>query len=111
MMLNDVIGPCEILVPSDDIARDSRQWPDAERFGVRFVKAYVPPYTRFWTHLQRIPLGLLKRSGWPFPFPRWLKAQIKSVDAAIAVGGDNYPCAHTSHSLQMGFAPQEWDLY
>src|SRR3546814_1335517 len=25
MMLNDVIGPCEILVPSDDIARDSRQ--------------------------------------------------------------------------------------
>src|SRR3546814_20991064 len=75
MMLNDVIGPCEILVPSDDIARDSRQWPDAERFGVRFVKAYVPPYTRFWTHLQRIPLGLLKRSGWPFPFPRWLKEQ------------------------------------
>src|SRR3546814_16131664 len=80
MMLNDVIGPCEILVPSDDIARDSRQWPDAERFGVRFVKAYVPPYTRFWTHLQRIPLGLLKRSGWPFPFPRCLHEQIKGVE-------------------------------
>src|SRR3546814_18990298 len=45
MMLNDVIGPCEILVPSDDIERDSRQWPDAERFGVRFVKAYVPSST------------------------------------------------------------------
>src|SRR3546814_17139798 len=84
MMLNDVIGPCEILVPSDDIARDRRQWPDAVRFGVRFVKAYVPPYTRFWTHLQRIPLGLLKMRGWPYPFPRWLKEQIKSVAAVIA---------------------------
>src|SRR3546814_20975619 len=68
MMLNAVIGPCEILVPSDAIARDSRQWPYAERFDVRFVRAYVPPYTPSWTHLQRIPPGLFPCSGCPFPF-------------------------------------------
>lgn len=110
MMLNDVVGPCEILVPSDDIARDSRQWPDADRFGVRFVKAYVPPHTRYWTHLQRIPLGLLKRSGWPFPFPRWLKDQIAGVDAVIAVGGDNYSLDYRLPSLTMGIDRLAMDM-
>ncbi|MGV7121197.1 polysaccharide pyruvyl transferase family protein [Sphingopyxis sp. 550A] len=110
MMLNEVAGPCEILVPSDDIARDSRQWPDADRFGVRFVKAYVPAHTRFWTHLQRIPLGVLKRSGWPFPFPRWLNEQIGGVDAVIAVGGDNYSLDYRLPSLTMGIDRLAMDM-
>src|SRR3546814_9536127 len=60
--------------------------------------------------LQRIPLGLLKRSGWPFPFPRWLKEQIKSVDAVIAVGGDNYSLDYRLPSLTMGIDRLAMDL-
>jgi colanic acid/amylovoran biosynthesis protein len=80
--------PCvEVLIPSDDIGRDSRQWPEAADFGVKFVSAYSPSHQRYWAHLQRLPISALKRAGWPFPFPGWFKKQIKSVDAVLSVGG------------------------
>src|SRR3546814_20747905 len=49
-------------------------------------------------------------SGWPFPFPRWLKEQIKSVDAVIAVGGDNYSLDYRLPSLTMGIDRLAMDL-
>jgi len=89
-LLQDQFGDVEVLVPSINIARDSAQWPDAARHGVKLVRAYLPPPARYWVHLQSLPLPLIKRAGWPFPMPRWLRRQLDSVDAVLAVGGDNY---------------------
>ncbi|HEV2539327.1 MAG TPA: polysaccharide pyruvyl transferase family protein [Frateuria sp.] len=89
-LLRDQFGDVEVLVPSISIARDSAQWPGAAEHGVRFVRAYLPPPARYWVQLQSLPLPLIKRAGWPFPMPRWLRRQLESVDAVLAVGGDNY---------------------
>jgi len=89
-MLREQFGDMEVLVPSADIASDSAQWPEAAASGVRFVPAYLPAQARYWVNLQRLPLRGLKRAGWPFPMPSWLKKQLDSVDVVLAVGGDNY---------------------
>ena len=83
-------GEVEVLVPSTDIVSDSAQWPEAGASGVRFVAAYLPAQGRYWVLLQSLPLPVLKRAGWPFRMPSWLKRQLASVDAVLAVGGDNY---------------------
>jgi len=101
-VLQKVFGSIEVLVPSDDIERDARQWPEAKEFGVQFVHAYAPPHTRYWVHAQRLPFPLFKRAGWPFPFPAWLKDQIKSVDMVMAIGGDNYSLDYQLPSLLQG---------
>lgn len=103
-------GDVEVLVPSDDIDRDAAQWPQAHDLGVRFVKAYLPWYQRYWVHAQRLQLPALKRAGWPFPFPRWLKEQIQSVDAVLSVGGDNYSLDYRLPSLLMGIDRLAMDL-
>ncbi len=102
LMLNQVFGKAEILVPSDDISRDQKQWPDSAEYGVRFVHAYAPAYTRYWAHFQRLPFKWLKQAGWPFPFPHSVRNDIKSVDAVLAVGGDNYSLDYRLPSLLMG---------
>jgi colanic acid/amylovoran biosynthesis protein len=89
-LLKEQFGDVEVLVPSMDIARDSAQWPDAADHGVNLVRAYLPPPARYWVQLQSLPLPLIKRAGWPFPMPRWLRRQLETVDAVLAVGGDNY---------------------
>jgi colanic acid/amylovoran biosynthesis protein len=89
-LLREQFGDVEVLVPSLDIASDSAQWSEAGASGVRFVRTYLPPQSRYWVHLQRLPLPVLKRTGWPFPMPSWLKKQLASVDVVLAVGGDNY---------------------
>ena len=92
----------EVLVPSDDVSHDTAQWPEAGDNGVRFVPAYTPRLTRYWVHMQRLPVPLLKRAGWPFPFPRWLQEQMASVDAVLSVGGDNYSLDYRLPSLLQG---------
>lgn len=89
-LLVDQFGEVEVLVPSVDIASDRMQWPDAQASGVRFVPAYLPAQARYWVQLQRLPLPQLKRARWPFPMPDWLRRDLSSVDAVLAVGGDNY---------------------
>lgn len=89
-LLREQFGDVEVLVPSQDIDSDSAQWSEAEASGVRFVRTYLPPQARYWVHLQRLPLSMLKRTGWPFPMPSWLKNELAGVDAVLAVGGDNY---------------------
>ena len=100
--LRHVYGEVKVLVPSDDIERDSFQWPEATASGVVFVNAYLPPLQRHWVHAQRAPLPWLKRAGWPFPFPQRLKDQIASVDAVLSIGGDNYSLDYRLPSLLMG---------
>jgi colanic acid/amylovoran biosynthesis protein len=108
--LRQTFDQIEVLVPSGDIERDSRQWPDAAQQGVRFVEAYVPGHARFWTHSQRLPLKFLKRAGWPFPFPKVFREQIKSVDAVLSIGGDNYSLDYRLPSLLMGIDRFAMDL-
>lgn len=109
-LLNKHFGRTEILVPSDDIARDKAQWPEASAQGVKFVKAYMPAYTRHWVHIQRTPLSFIKTAGWPFPMPKWLVEQIDSVDAVLAIGGDNYSLDYRIPSLIMGIDKLAMDL-
>jgi colanic acid/amylovoran biosynthesis protein len=100
--LHNAFDNIQVLVPSDDIDRDSKQWPEAAEIGVQFVRAYMPAYTRYWVHAQRLPISFLKQAGWPFPFPTWFKDQIKSVDMVMAVGGDNYSLDYRLPSLWQG---------
>lgn len=109
-LLRAQFGDVQVLVPSVDIARDRAQWPDAAEQGVRFVRAYLPRGAGYWVHLQRLPLPFLKRAGWPFPMPGWLKRQLSGVDAVLAVGGDNYSLDYRIPSPIMGLDKLAMDL-
>lgn len=109
-LLNEQFGEVEVLVPSVDIARDSAQWPDAPRDGVRFVDAYIPRYAHYWVNFQRLPVPIVKRAGWPFPMPLWLKKQLAGVDAVLAVGGDNYSLDYRIPSPIMGLDKLAMDM-
>ncbi|MFC5436375.1 polysaccharide pyruvyl transferase family protein [Rhodanobacter umsongensis] len=89
-MLTAQFGEVEVLVPTTDAARDSVQWPEATKRGVRFVRAYQPLQGRYWVQLQRLPFRSLQGASWPFPMPGWLRQDLAGVDAVLAVGGDNY---------------------
>lgn len=83
-------GSVTVLVPSQNIDADREQWPEAAEHGVEFVPAYTTRLARYWVPFQQLPIASLKRAGWPFPYPSWLVDQIRSVDAVLSVGGDNY---------------------
>lgn len=89
-LLTEQFGEVEVLVPATDRGRDAIQWPQAAARGVRFVRAYQPQEARYWVQLQRLPLPPLQGARWPFPMPSWLRHDLASVDAVLAVGGDNY---------------------
>jgi len=111
MLLRERYGnDTEVLVPSSDIKRDKKQWPEAESNGVKFVRAYLPWFARYWVNLQRVPLRFLKQAGWPFPAPNWLKEQIQSVDLVLAIGGDNYSLDYRIPSMIMGVDKLAIDL-
>ena len=74
-----------MLVPSRHIERDRAQWPEAAEAGVTFVRAYLPRYAHYWVNLQRLPLPFLKRMGWPFPMPGWLKDGLRYAPLAALV--------------------------
>lgn len=101
-VLRSLYGNLEVIVPSNDIERDGRQWPEASECGVRFTPAYFPFYTKYWIHLQRLPVSFLKGAGWPFPFPQWFREMIASVDLVLSVGGDNYSLDYRLPSLLQG---------
>lgn len=109
-LLREQFGEIEVLVPSSDIAKDHAQWPEAGSLGVQFVPAYLPAINRYWVHLQQLPLPFLKRAGWPFPLPRWLRKTLASVDCVLSVGGDNYSLDYLLPSLLMGLDRCAMDL-
>jgi colanic acid/amylovoran biosynthesis protein len=110
MLLKERFGDVEVLVPSSNIERDQKQWPEAESHGVKFVQAYLPWFARYWVNLQRLPLRFLKQAGWPFAAPNWLKQQIESVDLVLAIGGDNYSLDYRIPSMIMGVDKLAMDL-
>lgn len=89
-LMREHVSSAEFLVPSTDPARDGRQWPGAAEQGVHFIRAWQPRHGRWWVRLQRLPVPMLKRARWPVPPPAWLRRQLESVDAVLAIGGDNY---------------------
>lgn len=89
-LLRERFDSPEVLVPSADASADARQWPEAARFGVRFVPAYFPRLAPLWLRLQNLPIPALKGAGWPFPLPKALRAALAGADAVLSVGGDNY---------------------
>jgi len=108
--LHRQFGDIHVLVPSDNLARDAEQWPEAPGHGVELVPAYTPAHTRYWVHSQRLPIPMLKRAGWPFPFPRWFRDQIDSVDAVLSIGGDNYSLDYRLPSQLMGMDALAMDM-
>lgn len=109
-LLRAQFGEIRVLVPSLHVERDRAHWPDAAEAGVSFVRAYLPRHAHYWVNLQRLPLPFLKRMGWPFPMPDWLKKQIASVDAVLAVGGDNYSLDYRIPSPVIGLDELAMDL-
>lgn len=109
-LLRAQFGDIRVLVPSVHVDRDRAQWPDAAESGVSFVNAYLPRHAGYWVNLQRLPLRFLKRMGWPFPMPGWLRQQIAGVDAVLAVGGDNYSLDYRIPSPAMGIDKLAMDL-
>ena len=101
-ILREQFGDIELLVPSLSIAKDHAQWPEADSLGLKFVPAYLPPVSRYWAHLQRLPIPALKKAGWPFPISRWLRRTLASVDCVLSIGGDNYSLDYLLPSLLMG---------
>lgn len=92
----------QVIVPSDAPRRDQIQWPEAEKNGVTFVNGYYPGFARYWINLQRLPIPMLKRVGWPFPFPSKVRKSLTETDAILAIGGDNYSLDYKIPSLIMG---------
>jgi colanic acid/amylovoran biosynthesis protein len=109
-LLREQFSDIDVLVPSSNIAKDRAQWPGADSVGVEFVPAYSPFIKRYWVHLQQFPIPVLKRAGWPFPLPRWIRKTLKSVDYVLSVGGDNYSLDYLFPSLLMGLDRYAMDL-
>jgi colanic acid/amylovoran biosynthesis protein len=101
-LLRKQFGSVEVMVPSSNINADRAQWPEAQEQGVKFVQSYHPWFTRYWIHMQRLPLPILKRAGWPFPAPAELSKTLSGVDAVLSVGGDNYSLDYYFPSHYMG---------
>ena len=101
-LLKQQFGDIEVLVPSNDISWDSKQWPEADEYGVRFVSHYNPFYARYWQYLQRFQIRRFKQMVWPFPLSSELRTTFAGVDAVISIGGDNYSLDYGFPSLLMG---------
>lgn len=98
-LINQVFESPEILVPSNNIESDRKQWPEYKSYGVEFVPDEFPSMTRFWAHFQRLPCKLIKQAHWPFGLSERFRSDIESVDVVMSVGGDNYSLDYRLPSL------------
>lgn len=98
-LINQVFESPVILVPSNNIELDRKQWPEYKAYGVEFVPDEFPKVTRFWAHFQRLPCKIIKQARWPFGLSEQFKSDIESVDVVMSVGGDNYSLDYRLPSL------------
>ncbi len=99
-LLRAEFGDIRVLVPSADIARDAKQWPEAAALGVEWVEAPRVP-SRFinWDRVTR-RLPVLLNLAWPALKPdAVLSAQLERCDAVLSIGGDNYSLDYDLASL------------
>lgn len=99
-LLKAEFGRVEVLVPSFRPDLDSKQWPDAEQHGCRFVRAMpYPSELKFWGRARRI-FPLIKHFPLPdYALPEDIKSDIASCDALIVIGGDNITLDYGIESL------------
>lgn len=86
--------------PSVDIPRDSRQWPDHEAAGIRFVPAApFPKRLRYW-HWSRRLMPMVEKLGRPsHHLPEALSAVMADCDLVIMTGGDTISLDYDLPSL------------
>lgn len=99
-LLTEQFGPVEVLVPSYRPDLDSKQWPDAERMGCRFVRAMpYPAELKAWGRARKL-LPFIKNVFFPnYRLPADIEADIASCDAMLVIGGDNLTLDYGIESL------------
>lgn len=99
-LLTEEFGPVEVLVPSYRPDLDSKQWPDAEKMGCRFVRAMpYPAELKAWGRARKL-LPFIKNIFFPnYKLPADIEADIASCDALLVIGGDNLTLDYGIESL------------
>lgn len=88
-ILRSTFAECTFFVPSTDISRDSKSWPDASEYGVKFIPLRATPAMRVFGKLRR-RFGVFQRNYPPVSLPAEIAQCIRESDVVLAVGGDNY---------------------
>lgn len=101
-ILNERFNEVEILIPSLVMEKDLEMWPDAARWGVRFIPEYMPMVKHAWKRLQKVPYVKRTKPIWPFPLPKWVSSLIDSADIVLSAIGDVYSLDYEFPSLLMG---------
>ncbi len=92
-LLNQHGNIIRFFVPSNNINRDIKQWPNAKNHGVIFVKYNIPFLLKFLWKIQKI----FKLNNFDILnyYPKSLLSIYEKVDLFISVGGDNYSLDYT----------------
>lgn len=103
-----LLPDAHFLVPSNDIARDAAQWPQAAEHGVTLVAA--PRIGRRFVQWSRVCRRLPFLAG--LPWPRLaagdpLRRQLEACHAVLSIGGDNYSLDYDIGSLAFFVAVAE----
>ena len=78
----------KFIVPSDNINRDIKQWPEAKKNGVLFVKYKIPFFLKALWKFQKI-FNLSQFDILNY-YPESLINIYEKVDCFLSIGGDNY---------------------
>lgn len=81
------------IVPSNNINRDVKQWPDSIKYGVLFVSYKIPYPLKVLWKVQKL-LNLSKFDSFNY-YPPSLKKIFEKVDIFLSIGGDNYSFDYT----------------
>ena len=99
-LLKAEFGEVEVLVPSYRPDLDTKQWPNAEECGCRFVQAMPYPFElKLWGLARRL-LPFIKNIFLPnYALPTDIEDDIASCDALLVIGGDNITLDYGIESL------------
>ena len=81
------------FVPSNNLKRDIKHWPNAKNHGVIFVKYKIPFFLKVLWKLQKI--FNLNNFDILNYYPKSLLSIYEKVDLFLSVGGDNYSLDYT----------------
>ena len=92
-LLNQNCNSIRFIVPSNNVIRDAKQWPDAKKYGVIFVKYKINFFLKILWKIQKI-LNLNNFDFFNY-YPKSLKSIYEKVDLFLSIGGDNYSLDYT----------------
>lgn len=105
-MLRSIMRGVKFLVPSTDIARDSRRWPEAQGMGVVFIPDLTPRFNEIWKRAQRLRLVRNIKPDWPLPLNRTVRSALENADVVLSIGGDLYSLDYDFPSLLITLTQQ-----